>query len=160
MKKNNPISRRFPILAFGTFFIMYMMFCFVVNGDSMSPTYHNGQIVVINRFASTYECGEIIIVKTEEKSFLFKDKLIKRIVGMPGDTVSISDGTLYVNGIASRYISEEIIDAGVVEYPIILSEGKYFVIGDNVNESKDSRYIGPIDERDIIGRVIGTQKNR
>lgn len=159
MKKNSVVSKHFPVLVFGTFFIIYMTFCFVVSGKSMEPTYHNGQIVLINRFVDTYECGDIIIVETNERSFLFRDKYIKRIVGMPGDTVLISEGTLYINGVVSPYITEDIEDAGIAEQSIMLSENEYFVIGDNVNESKDSRYIGPVNKSEIIGRVVAAQKN-
>ena len=83
---------------------------------------------------------------------------MKRIVAVPGDSVMIADGVLYVNG--ERNFSNQALGiieyGGIAEQEIILKDGQFFVLGDNVAESKDSRYaeIGIVYEKDIIGKVI------
>ena len=84
--------------------------------------------------------------------------LVKRIVAYFGDTVQIKDGVLFVNRTRSSIYGQDAVfeDAGITEEEIVLEEGKYFVIGDNVTMSKDSRYeeVGVVKEKDIIGKVI------
>ena len=80
---------------------------------------------------------------------------VKRVVAGPGDKVRIADGTLYVNGQESKWVTERILDAGIAENEIILGNKEYFCIGDNPNNSEDSRSanIGPVEEGDMIGKA-------
>ena len=120
----------------------------------MSPAYHNLQFVIIDRHSKDYTYGEVIAFICDNLNAV----LIKRIAACPGDTVLIKDGTLYVNNtISSIYDQEHIFEySGLVQFPLYLGEDQYFVIGDNIKESKDSRYdeVGCIDMDDVIGKVI------
>ncbi len=123
----------------------------IVEGDSMLPAYHNMQFVLIDKHTKDYKSGDVIAFRCGNLS----SNLIKRIVGIPGDTMIIENGRLYVNG---RLIDEDTYYeyTGIMENKIKLSNGEYIVLGDNVSESKDSRYreIGIIDICDIVGEVI------
>lgn len=151
MKKRKNIA----LIIFCIPVIIYTLFFFLVSGDSMEPAYHDGQIVLVNRFVDAYHRGDVIIFKTENTGlFSLRQKLIKRIVGVPGDTVWVSNGVLYINGIPYDLTTELINDAGAAEEPVTLSDNEYFVLGDNVNNSKDSRVLGPVNGRDVIGCVL------
>lgn len=118
----------------------------------MAPAYHNLQIVILNKHDKAYERGDVIAFQCEGLSAV----LVKRVVGIPEDHIRISDGQLYVNDVLSgQYADAEFEFAGLLEHEIILGEGEYIVIGDNIAESKDSRYeaVGVVDEKDIMGRV-------
>lgn len=126
----------------------------LIQGESMSPSYHNLQMVILNRHSSDYTYGDVVAFKCERLDSV----LVKRIVACPCDVVVIDQGTLYVNGDISAVFPE----TGLFEYEGILDEkiqlgtGQYIVIGDNTRESKDSRYeeVGYIDESNIIGKVV------
>lgn len=120
----------------------------------MQPSYTNWQIAILNKRPSSLHVGDVVAFESEAVNSV----LIKRIVGVPGDTLQIKDGMLYTNGfpsimmIPNSYISY----SGIAQVPIILSADEYFVLGDNYEYSKDSRYkeIGCIKEDDIIGKVL------
>lgn len=125
-----------------------------VVGVSMEPTLCNGQQIFVNRFIyilSTPKRGDIVVFlpNGNKNSHYY----VKRVVGVPGDSVRIEGGTLYVNGLESEWITEKILDAGIAENEFVLKSGEYFCIGDNPNNSEDSRSanIGPVNEGDIIG---------
>ena len=122
----------------------------------MKPVLENGDIVLANRIvynASKPKRGDVIIFKPKgnENSHYY----VKRVVAGPGDKVRIADGTLYVNGQESKWVTERILDAGIAENEIILGNKEYFCIGDNPNNSEDSRSanIGPVEEGDMIGKA-------
>ena len=113
----------------------------------MIPTLKDGNVIFIKKYNLDLEYGDIIVAKKSRKT------IIKRIVGIPGDKIEI-DGNLYVNGsIRNEY---SIDNKGEVEYPIILNTDEYFVLGDNLEQSKDSRTneIGIIHKSEIIGKMI------
>ena len=135
----------------GQIFVNTVLFSSNVVGDSMNPTYIDTERVWVNRLA-TPKRGDIIIVDEGEKY------VIKRVVGMPGDTIQIIDGIVYLNGV--RYTENYIkdgnthYDAGVASEPITLGDDEYFMLGDNRVISRDSRAIGAITEDMIVGVVI------
>ncbi|MBP3476296.1 MAG: signal peptidase I [Lachnospiraceae bacterium] len=125
----------------------------VVIGDSMEPTYHNLQFVLLDKHTRSLERGDVIAFRNEATD----GYLIKRVIALPGDSVLIDNGILYVNGeVSSLYSNEEIAYAGIAENEISLTTNEYFVIGDNHEYSRDSRYeeIGCVYNTEIIGRVI------
>lgn len=125
----------------------------LIRGESMAPAYHNMQLVIIDRHSKNYTYGDVITFSCEN----LQSVLAKRIAACPGDTVVIKDGILYVNDtISSIYDQNYIFEySGIAQHPLHLGTDQYFVIGDNVVESKDSRYeeIGIIKEEDIIGKI-------
>lgn len=157
MKKNrNKISFRITIcvaliLAYivSKFYFQFML----IQGDSMLPTYNNMQLVLLDKHSKYYEPGEVVAFQCDNLSAI----LVKRIVAGPGDTIQIIDTTLYVNGIPSHFYEENIFSyAGFIEVPLLLDTDQWFVIGDNIDKSKDSRYqeVGVIYTDSIIGKVV------
>lgn len=138
-------------IAVGQLISAKVMFSSNVIGDSMNPTYLNDQRVWVNRLESP-ERGDIIIVNEGEKY------VIKRCVGMPGETIQIIDGVVYING--NEYNEDYIKDgnrdyySGVASEPVKLADDEYFMLGDNRVISKDSRVIGPVSADMVIGVVI------
>lgn len=126
----------------------------LMQGNSMDPAYHNMQLAIIDKHSEDYVYNDVIAFKCEKLDSI----LVKRIAACPGDSVEIKNGTLYVNGkISTIYQLEGIFEeAGIAGKKFVLQEEQYFVIGDNVAESKDSRYeeIGCVKLKDILGRLL------
>ncbi len=125
-----------------------------VVGSSMSPTLTNGETVLINKITyrrKTPKRNEIVSFKHVDSSHN-EMNIVKRIVGIPGDRIDIVDNILYLNDIEYK----EIIKVGNMEYPIVVPENSYFVLGDNTSNSMDSRYqeIGMIPETELTGKLI------
>ena len=121
-----------------------------VIGSSMEPTYYSDDNIFVCRVMNPNR-GDVVVVKNKDKN------LIKRVVGLPGDTVQIVDSMVFLNGelYEEDYISSELVyDGGLAEEEIHLGEDEYFVLGDNRPVSMDSRIIGPIKEKDILGVVL------
>lgn len=121
----------------------------------MEPTYHNMQLVLLKKSIDETEIhnGDIIVFRCEELDAV----LVKRVVGIPGQSVLIREGTLYIDGVPSSYYpEEEFAYAGLFETELVLGDKEFAVIGDNVDESKDSRYeeVGVIKRKDIKGIVL------
>ena len=127
-----------------------------VDGDSMNPTLKDGDIMLLNEIG--YKTGgvdrfDIVVIDTED------DVIIKRVIGLPGDRIKYVDNKLYIN---DKEIEEpfehdvthnfELLELGIDNVP----KDKYFVLGDNRGNSKDSRIIGFIDANQIRGNVIKT----
>lgn len=126
----------------------------LIQGDSMEPAFHSGQLVLLRKNVKDLQVGDVVAFKSEG----LKGILIKRIAAGPGDTVEITDGTLYLNGVpeTEAFEGKSIEFAGSAAKPITLKEGEYFVLGDNVANSKDSRYevVGCVRQMDIVGKVV------
>lgn len=135
----------------------YCVQLMLIQGNSMLPSYHNMQIVLVNKQVDHYQKGDVVAFfcdGLEEK----RVTLVKRLVAVPGDIVQIKEGTLIVNEHISEHFSKKGMfdDSCIAEEPIQLGEDEYFVIGDNISESKDSRLetIGTISKSQLIGKII------
>lgn len=128
-----------------------------VVGHSMVPTLQDGDKIVITRLAGEYEVGDIVVLR---KDTFRQEPIVKRIIAEEGQTVDIdfTTGTVYVDGVAldEPYINERTYDPEDFTGPVTIPEGHVFVLGDNRNNSTDSRRatIGTVDERYIMGKVI------
>lgn len=132
------------------FFFQLML----IQGGSMEPTYHNMQLVLLEKNYGELAAGDVIAFGCEDLDSV----LVKRVVALPGQSVVIRDGTLYVDGMESPLYDRGAFEyAGLLEMEARIAGGNYAVIGDNVIESKDSRYeeVGFVDEGSVLGRVVG-----
>jgi len=137
--------------------VFFLVFRFViglswVSGVSMRPTMVNGDMVLYFRLEKDYRTDDVISIKMPSG-----DYYIKRIVALPGDTVDIIDGVLYVNGAAENSLyakGSTNPEADTIQYPLTLGRNQYFALGDNRADSVDSRTYGPVSESQIRGKII------
>lgn len=118
----------------------------IVNGSSMETTLHDGDFVLVNKIGllSGIERFDIVVVKYNEGS------IIKRVIGLPGETVKYADNILYING---EEVDTPIEFQNTDDFTIKAKEGEYIVLGDNRNNSTDSRLFGPVEKSSIKGKV-------
>lgn len=118
-----------------------------VDGDSMKNTLKNGDILLLYKLSSIDRFD--IIVLDEEKD---NEKIIKRVIGLPGETVAIKKGKIYIN---DKVIDDEYAYGQTSDYnKVTLRDNEYFILGDNRLISKDSRYFGPIKDNEIKGKIV------
>ena len=118
-----------------------------VDGDSMKNTLKNGDILLLYKLGSINRLD--IIVLDEEKD---NEKIIKRVIGLPGETVAIKKGKIYIN---DKVIDDEYAYGETSDYDkVTLEDDEYFILGDNRLISKDSRYFGPIKKSEIKGKIL------
>ena len=136
---------------------------FTVSGASMYPTLHNGDRMILSKIGEINRF-DVVVLKAPDENVEY----IKRVIGMPGDTLEMKQGVLYINGkkIEQPFINTEALQKQTVfidDFTLQtltgetkIPEGKYFVMGDNRGVSKDSRMIGLIDRKAIEGKAVFT----
>ncbi len=144
------------LFAFG--FVWYFGQRVSTVGDSMKPVLRNGDVVLVNRIvynASTPKRGDVIVFKPKgnENSHYY----IKRIIGLPGEKIEIIEGSVYIDGekLEEEYETTEIKDLGIVTEAMQLGGDEYFVLGDNRENSEDSRMpdVGNVRRSYIYGKA-------
>lgn len=130
---------------------------FYVGSESMVHTLEVWDRLLINKLAYDFaspERGDIVLFEDPQGG---AEPLIKRVVGLPGDTVEIRDDALYVNGKRQDepYVNTRLLDLQEDTYgPVRVPEGHFFAMGDNRGNSGDSRVFGPVPEEDLIGEAL------
>ena len=135
------------IVIFVVLIRTYVVTPVIVSGESMHNTLNDGDILLLKKYDKTYSRNDIVVFKYNDS------KLVKRIIGLPGEYISYKDGKLYIND--TLYDDEfsnitadfELVNLGYTKIP----DGYYFVLGDNRTRSSDSRIIGLISKDDIEG---------
>lgn len=140
---------------------------FEIDGRSMFPTLEDEQRLLVNRFVYARspvslmgddgylfhrpQRGDIIVFHPPTNS---STDFVKRVIGVPGDTVDIRDNEVFVNGVRSTYVTGAVThERQFFEYPIEIPENEFFVLGDNRGASNDSRNFGYVHAEDIVGRA-------
>lgn len=147
------------LVVFMVIFIVrtFIFMPFKVDGESMEPTLQNNDRLFVNKFIinfSSIKHGDIVVIKKSEDQMY----LVKRVIGLAGDVLRITEGKLYINGVEQReaYLNQDLLkqykQLNHAEQKIPVN--KVFVMGDNRLNSKDSRNgLGYIDESDVVGKT-------
>ena len=120
----------------------------VVNGPSMMDTLHNGDVMILDKIGMKLggiKRFDIVVIQTG------KTKIIKRVIGLSGETISYKNNKLYINGkeVSDNHSNEITYDFEEVKIP----DGEYYVLGDNRTDSVDSRILGTISKNEILGHA-------
>lgn len=132
---------------------------FIVRGDSMVPTFHSGDYLIVDQLSYRFsdpERGDVIIMRYPKDESVY---FIKRIIGLPGETVELQGTRVIIRKSGEEMITlEQPYLADVAHRPeyatYALTDEEYFVMGDNRDASSDSRVWGPLPEKDVIGRAL------
>ena len=127
-------------------------------GDSMKPALENGDVVLVNRVvynATTPKRGDVIVFKPKGNDNVHY--YIKRVIGLPGETIEIKDKSIYIDGekLEEEYVTTAIEDSGYLTEAVTLDEDEYFVLGDDRGNSEDSRHaeVGNVKRMYIYGKA-------
>lgn len=149
------------VFAVGIFFFVYLLIMrpHKIKGASMSPNFPDGEYLLtekVSYYTRDPQRGDVVVFTPPVSD---TDEFIKRVIALPGETVSIRDGHVFVNGkiLKETYLNDTVITSDGVflndgqEYSV--PSGEYFVMGDNREHSSDSRFWGPITKKSISGRA-------
>lgn len=155
------------VVALSIFLIIYLfvMQPHQVNGLSMYPSFDDGEYLLTDKVSYKMhepQRGDVVVFRAPEATQCPEGTgcdFIKRIIGLPGETVIVKDNQLFINGerLTESYLSAEVITrAGTytANGPIVVPQDSYFVVGDNRNHSSDSRTWGPVPANNILGKVF------
>lgn len=127
----------------------------IVSGNSMLPNFNDGELLLVKKIGyneKTIKRFDVVVIKKD------KEEIIKRVIGLPGEHVSYKNNKLYIN---DKLVSEDYTHLNTKDFNLeeictcsTIPEGKYLVLGDNRPISKDSRSIGLIEEKDIVGKSV------
>lgn len=165
-KLNTKVIKDIAETLVGSIVVIFLAFVIVfsvgmrtsVIGDSMEPSLYNAQEILMNRIIykiSTPKRGDVIVFlpNGNQNSHYY----VKRVVGLPGETVQIRNGSVYIDGalLEEDESLDKMIDAGIAQNGIVLANDEFFVLGDNRNSSEDSRSgnIGAVKKNTIIGKA-------
>ena len=139
---------------------LYVFQPFLVKGDSMVPNFHNGDYLIVDELSYRFRSPERTDVIVLKFPYDPSQRFIKRIIGLPGETIEIKDGkvVVYRSDTKEAFILDESEYLGTLRTPgsvkVQLKEGEYFVLGDNREFSSDSRSWGPLGTQYIVGRMM------
>ncbi len=151
------------LVVFGAIFAAIYLFVaqfHKVSGNSMVPTFHNGDYLITEKVSYRLrepKPGEIVVLRNPRDE---SQDFIKRIIAVPGNTLEIRNGAIYINNQPTK---ENYLPVGAStkagafiteNTPITVGDNQYYVIGDNRNHSSDSREWGPITKEELIGRAL------
>ena len=153
--------RRSPyMVAAALAIVMFMVVAPEVNeGDAMSPTIEDGQVLVVRKTSYSAKRGtpdrdKLVILEKTVAPDVYEDNIIARVAGLPGETVEIKDGRVYIDG--EEYVTENGIKGAEGEMTVKLTKDQVFLLCDNRDEEIDSRneLMGPVDMKSIKGNVL------
>lgn len=132
--------------------LRFFVFEFIrVDGPSMEPTLYTDEYVFMEKVTYWFhgpERGDIVICSFPGSS----ESYVKRVIGLPGERISVTDGVLYIDGIPNNDFFEGYIDESMDETTV--PEDSVIVMGDNRNKSRDSRSVGPIEYKGVLGKAL------
>ena len=146
------------IIGLALFIITFVGRRTSVSGRSMETTLHDGDQLIVDKISYRFRNPrrfDIIVFPYQYEENVF---YIKRIIGMPGETIQVKDGYTYINGrkLESDVYGAEVMESGgIASEPVVLGKDEYFVLGDNRNHSSDSRdpSVGVLTRKDLLGRA-------
>lgn len=160
------ILREWPILLIEVIVAVLLGFLLItfgfekttVSGNSMDPILKDGDTVVVSKIAYAVfspSRNDVIVYRQEGKEHSYNS--VKRVIGLPGEKILIEDGKIYIDGEPYEEINgvDPMVSGGIAEEEITLEKGEYFVLGDNRNQSEDSRYssVGMVKKKEIVGKA-------